>query len=228
MLRLVLAAIALFLLLIGGAAAALVYFWGWKGFLAFPFIVALFIWLGVVVVRQLFQRVLLGLFSLKSRVLRGATMTVHSILPVAKPIDLPVSDRETNGETIVENDEMESDEVPTAASSEHEEPRDYFDVDLTIRPKDEDSSRVWEPSELMLTAKKISSLAELQGGECELGTTREVKVWDGSQFGADDPGKYPGEQRLKITFAVKPGTSTAWLHYYSESIGALEFPRWSE
>jgi len=35
-----------------------------------------------------------------------------------------------------------------------------------------------------------------------------------------------GEQRLKVTFGVKPGTSNAWLHYYAETIGSLELPSW--
>ena len=53
----------------------------------------------------------------------------------------------------------------------------------------------------------------------------EVKIWDGTKFGPDDPGKYPGEQRLKLTFSIKPGASKAWLHYYAETIGVLELPR---
>ena len=50
------------------------------------------------------------------------------------------------------------------------------------------------------------------------------RIWDSLQFGPDDPGKYPGEQRLKITFEVQPGVSKAWLHYYNEPIGTLELP----
>jgi hypothetical protein len=53
-----------------------------------------------------------------------------------------------------------------------------------------------------------------------------VKVWNGSGWGPDDPGKYPGKQRLLLTFAVKPNTSTAWLNYYSEPIDTLSLPRW--
>jgi len=42
----------------------------------------------------------------------------------------------------------------------------------------------------------------------------------------DEIGKYPGEQRLKLTMEVTPGTRHAWLYYYQEQVGALELPEW--
>ena len=77
----------------------------------------------------------------------------------------------------------------------------------------------------MLASARISSLMELEDGSKEVGTTELVEIWDGSAFVEDDPGKYPGAQRLKVTFAVKPGTTKPWLHYYAETIGQLELPR---
>jgi hypothetical protein len=53
-----------------------------------------------------------------------------------------------------------------------------------------------------------------------------VLVWNGSGFGPDEEGKYPGSQRLKVTFGVKPGITKAWLQYYNETLGSLELPRW--
>ena len=97
---------------------------------------------------------------------------------------------------------------------------------MTITPKEPSEDRVWEPGELILTTKKIANLADLGDGENELGTASRVRIWDGSKFGPDDPGKYPGEQRLKISFAVKPGASKAWLQYYDVPIGQLELPPW--
>jgi hypothetical protein len=198
MIRLILVAFVVLLFTVSAIFVALIQFWGWKGLLAFPFVMALLGWILYIVIRRSFQRLLLGLFSLKSRVLRGAKLTVHSITPTAKP---------------------------AGRDSKDEEPRDYVDIDLTITPKNSEDGRVWEPGELILTSKKIRSLAELEEGEAELGTVHDVKIWDGKEFGPDDPGKYPGAQRLKLTFAVKPGASKAWLHYYAETIGVLELPR---
>jgi hypothetical protein len=218
MLRLILAAFFLFLVAIAGLAIALNYFFGWKGLIAFPFILIALLWVSKIIIGKLFQRLLLRLFSMKSRVLRGAKLRVHSITAVAKPV-----------ESSDDSDVSDSDLVDVGQGDDEivqEEPSHYFDVDMTITPKESEQVRVWEPGELILTTKKLSSLADLEAGDHELGTAGQVLVWDGSQFGPDDPGKYPGEQRLKITFATKPNTSKAWLHYYDVPIGLLELPPW--
>ena len=69
--------------------------------------------------------------------------------------------------------------------------------------------------------KKLTDIEEK-----EVGHMHTVAVWDGSKFGPDDACKYPGEQRLKLTVAVEPGTSKAWLQYYNQSLASLEFPAW--
>jgi hypothetical protein len=236
MLRLILLGVLLLLVLVGGLAVALFHFYGWKGMLAFPFIILLLVWLGKAVIGKLIKGFALSLFSMKSRVLHGASMTVHSIAPVPKPPEpemdeeeededdsaVPtVPESETSAKPANDQGDAESDDVP-----EPEEPKDYFAVDLTITPQESNQDRVWEPGEFILTSEKIRSLEELEDGEKEVGSVEDIRIWDGSQFGPDDVGKYPGVQRLKVTFSVKPGTSKAWLHYYSETIGLLELPAW--
>lgn len=226
MLRLILCAFVVFLLAISGLAVALVHFWDWKGLVAFPFLLVAIVWFGVFVVRKLFQRFLLGLFSMKSRVLRGAKLTVHSVAPVADPLSPSTGNAsEHAGEDADDGEAVEMENGPVVVDAVEEPPREYFDVDLTITPKDSNEGRVWEPGELLLTSKKIKSLMELDEGESALGTAEEVQVWDGHEFGPDDPGKYPGEQRLKVTFGVKPGTTRAWLCYYSEALGEVVLGR---
>ena len=240
MLRLILAGVLLLLLFVGGLAVALFHFYGWKGALAFPILLVVLLWLGKMFIGKLIKGFALSLFSMKSRVLRGATMTVHSIVPVPKPPPEPEMEDEDEEED--ESDEetapaqIESATKPAPETSpkekeaveltEPEEPREYFEVDLTITPAASGEGRVWEPSEFILTTEKLKSLEDLEEGEKTVGSVEDVKIWDGSKFGPDDPGKYPGEQRLKIIFAVKPGTSKAWLHYYSETIGSLDLPAW--
>ena len=223
MFRLILIALLAVLVLIGGIAVCLFHFWGWKGLIAFPFIVVVLVWLAKVVIGKLFKRLALGLFGIKSGVLRGATMNVHSARAIPKPPDPePGPDPDEDDES---DDESETDDEDSNADDEPEEldsPKDYVEVDVTITPKGDAGDSVWEPTELMLTTEKITSLADLE--EKEAGTTHSVEIWNGTAFGPDDPGKYPGEQRLKIIFAVKPGTTRAWLHYYSEPIGELTLP----
>src|SRR5580765_2336262 len=84
--RLILLAVLFLLILVGGIAVALFHFFGWKGMLAFPFIVIALVWLGKIVIAKLIKDFALVLFSMKSKVLRGAAMTVHSIKPIPKPL----------------------------------------------------------------------------------------------------------------------------------------------
>jgi hypothetical protein len=98
-------------------------------------------------------------------------------------------------------------------------------VDLTITPAAAAANRFWEPGELLLAPRRITRLADLENQEA--GAVESVEVWHGTGFGPDEPGKYPGPQRLKITCAVSPGLNRAWLHYYNEPLGEVIFPeRW--
>src|SRR5262245_42791692 len=172
MLRLILVVVLLVLIFVGGVAAALFHFYGWKGALAFPIVLLALLWLGKIFIGKLIKGFALSLFSMKSRVLRGATMTVHSILPVSKPQEPEAEEEEDEGEeedtdkdetdasksasqseTAAEPKEKTDDEVP-----EVEEPKEYFAVDFTITPQDSSQGRVWEPGEFILTSEKIKSL----------------------------------------------------------------------
>jgi hypothetical protein len=224
MIRLILFVIVVFLVVVGVLAVALFRFFGWPGLIAFPFIILALIWLAKLVIVKLVKRFALGLFGMKARALKGATMNVHSIKSVPKP---PEPDDEPEDE----DDEDEGDEKALEDKSKDEKkgsakpetPKDYVEVDVTITPGKEARAGVWEPSELMLTSGKIKSLADIEAKE--VGTTHSVEIWNGTAFGPDDPGKYPGEQRLKVIFEVKPGTTNAWLHYYNQPIGQLKLPQ---
>jgi hypothetical protein len=139
-------------------------------------------------------------------------------------------DEETEDEPPVEDENEDEDEDETEEEEDEEdeddekEPREHYEVELTITPGEKGHGRVWEPGEFMLASEKIKSLGDLEKNE--VGTVEEVQVWNGSEFGPDDESKYPGEQRLKVTFAVKPGTRKAWLQYYNETLGTLDLPPW--
>src|SRR2546423_14770848 len=86
MIRLIFLAVVLILFAVAGFVLALEHYFGWKALIALPFVLVLVVWLGKKGIGYLFRRFALGLFSMKSRVLRGAELTVHSIIPVPKPI----------------------------------------------------------------------------------------------------------------------------------------------
>jgi hypothetical protein len=219
MIRLILLFIVALFVIAGVLAVALYQFFGWTGLMVFPFIILALLWLAKVVVGSLFKRFALGLFGVKAGALKGATMTVHSIKSIPKPPEAgSVADKDEDG-----GQETATDAVTAEGKTdERVTPQDYVEVDVTITPRNNSSNAVWEPSEFILTRDQVKSLAELE--EKEAGTTHSVEIWDGTAFGPDDPGKYPGEQRLKIVFAVKPGTANAWLHYYNQPIGQLRLP----
>lgn len=225
MLRLILLFIVGMFVAVGVLAVVLFHFWGWRGLVAFPFIILAFLWVAKFLIKSLVKKFALSLFGMKARALRGATMNVHSIKSIPKPSEQEPEMDDTN-EEIEDGEQKEAMPIVAAQSvvktAKQEDPKDYVELDVTITPTAKAGNSIWEPSELILTSSKIKSLADLE--EKDIGSVHSVEVWDGSAFGPDDPGKYPGEQRLKIVFEVKPGENTAWLHYYNEPLGQLNLP----
>lgn len=220
MIRLILIAVVVFLSLVAGSAIALYHFYSWKGWIALPVVILLLVWIAKKLIGLAFRRFALGLFTMKSKALRGATLVVHSITPVAKP-EFPEDSEEESAESDDSEEESEEDD----AEMEPEEPKEYFAIDMTITPQTSEWESVWEPSELMLSSEKVSSMIDLHDESKQIGSTEAVAIWNGTEFGDDDPGKYPGPKRLRVTFGVKPGTSRASINYYAEALGEVELPR---
>jgi hypothetical protein len=214
MLRLILLVVLLALAFVGGLAVVMHHYLGWKGLVAFPFLLVALLWGGKLIIGRMIKKFFLSLFSVKSVVLKGAAMTVHSITAIPMP-PLPVDEEHAAIEEAGLDHDHDHDE-------EEEEPRHYFQVDVTIKPKGQE--RAWEPGEFMLASERINDLEDLQDDGKEVGNTHEVQIWNGEAFGPDEQGKYPGPQRLLLTFAVKPGISKAWLQYYDVPIGTLDLP----
>jgi hypothetical protein len=218
MLRLILFVVVGVFVAIGVLAAVLYHFFAWKGLVVFALLMIGFVWAAKFLVKTLIKKFALGLFGMKARVLRGATMNVHSIKSVREPRE-SAETREGSEEA---DDGGTTEKNQVAKTTGPETPKDYVELDVTIAPKSNAGDSVWEPSELILTSDKIKSLADLE--EKEVGTVHSLEIWDGAAFSPDDPGKYPGEQRLKIIFEVQPGANAGWLHYYNEPIGQLKLP----
>ena len=192
------------------------------------------------------RRALMIPFRMKGGALRGATIEVHSVEPTTAPVRRvePEVDEEEERqgelETIRTTDaEGVTTEVlsPVSDGDESEEereevedrtPRDWYRIDLTIRPTPNPGGfQFWEPSEFFLVPYDMKvSLDSLDGDETS--PVEEVRVWDPEtrQWMKDDPGKYPGEQRLQLVFGIKPAAPRRWkLQYYFESFGEIELPR---
>jgi hypothetical protein len=217
MLRIILISVLVAVGLVAAGGAALYQYWGWKGLIVLPFGVIVLLWVVKKIIGKMMKRFFQGLFESKSKALHGATMEVHRITPVLKPLETQIADNQEDEE---EPDSSDDEEQP-------EKPPHYFEVELTITPAETGEEHFWEPAELLLASERLESFTALTGEDKQVGRVHSVMVWNGNSFGPDDSGKYPGIQRLLATYEVNPGTSSAWLQYYNEPLGEIIFPAWT-
>jgi len=234
--RFIFIAIVWLMLLVGVIEAGIYHFLGWRGAVATPAILAIVVlggkFLGGRVIRWLFMIP----FRAKARVLHRATMEVHSVRQVVVVKRMEMGERREvavdadSGETIEPQPDESETESPSDEDSadsgddEKEEVRHFYEFEVTITPQEHTSGRVWEPEEFIPIARPGVRLENLE--DESVGYLHDCRVWDGSAFGPDDPGKYPGQQRLKLTFGFKPGTTKAWVYYYNEILGQIDIPEY--
>src|SRR5688572_24777836 len=110
MIRLILIVVVVALTLLCGAAIVLYQYLGWKGLIALPFLVLAMVWVAKKMTGLVIKKFALGLFGMKSGALKGATMTVHSILPVAKPVEAEYEATEEDEAEVDTEDEVSSED----------------------------------------------------------------------------------------------------------------------
>jgi len=211
MLRLIL--FLILLLLIGVMALAAVAFktWGITGFLG----VVLGLVILVMVVKRLagfaLRAAFTAPFKMKGQVLSGATAVVHSVEPSEAPVYPVEEDEESDGE--IEEDDGEEDEPS---------PSEWYRVDVTITPQTQATPfQLWEPGELVLAKPGSDAMDDDDTGS----QVAEVELWRDGAWIADEEGKYPGEQRLRLLVGVTPGAERLCFRYYFESFGEVRFPK---
>lgn len=194
------------LLLLAAQVALTVALYQAIGWWALVAVAALNVVAGPLLVKRALKALFMMPFKAKGAVLRGASAVVHSVEPAAAPV------REEGDE-----DDEDDEEEPEGA-------RDYFYVDVTVAPRPaEGPFSHWEPGELVLVRPGAKAIPDDED-DGEVGSVGEVLVWDGESFAEDDPGKYQGEQRLRLHVAVVPGTRRAQFRYYFEIFGDVELP----
>src|SRR5215469_9631643 len=178
MLRLILLVIVGMFVAVGVLAVALFHFWGWRGLVAFPFIILVLLWFAIFAIKSLAKKFALSLFGIKARVLHGATMNVHSIKSVSKP---PEREPEPDDDDEELEDSEQEEAMPVAEAkavvkaTEPEDPKDYVELDVTITPTPNACNSVWEPTELILTSGKIKSLGDI--ADKDIGSVHSVEIW---------------------------------------------------
>ena len=190
-----------------------------------PLVVIGYLLLSAILLKVAFKQLLLIPFRLKGRVLRGATMQLHGIERGVRPRrgmdpspapSLPDAAGGENSPTVEVRRRDPAAEPP--------DNREYYWVDMTIKPIADPNGafKLWEPSELALmpAGARISIKDDV-----EEAAVHEVQVWTDGTWAKDDACKYPGMQRVRLLFGVKPGfTRHVKVRYYLESFGDLQLP----
>lgn len=134
-------------------------------------------------------------FKAKGKVLRGATATVHSVVPVARPAD-----------------------------AEQDASHRFFLLEITITPAERGggSFQLWEPGELQLVGPDAKpDDTDADGELCEI---QRAEIEDGGRFIEDEGMKYSGAQRLRLLLAAEPRARQLRFRYYFELFGSVSLP----
>ena len=176
------------------------------------------------VLGKVMKRLFLLPFKAKGSVLKDATAEIHSLSATKAP-QKEVRDEDSEEEIAEEQVE-----------------RNWFLVDVTIRPKDASSPactkeeegaenqgcgfRLWEAGELLLVSERKSPEEMLADGDSDESCIIEnYKIWDGSAFVEDEEWKHHGEKRLELLIGVLPGVGELMFQYYFEYFGELSLPQ---
>jgi hypothetical protein len=172
----------------------------------------------VLAIKLLMHRLLVAPFLAKGRVLKGATMVVHSNEPGEAPAWDDEHKEELRETGAPETDEELAEELAREKECEHA----FYWIEATITPREPKGGFThWEPSELVLMPPEANA-ADIDAED--VGGVFETYVWIDGQFREDEDGKYPGEQRVRLLVGIEPTMQRAKFRYYLCDLCDVEFP----
>jgi hypothetical protein len=175
------------------------------------------------------KRFAIGLFTTKSRALRGAAVQIHEIRNTLKPVERENEDgREeivaADG-TIVTSPQSDPDDDDEDEEDDEVDDSRYVLVDFTLTPIP-GSSRMqhYDPFDLMLVPfdTKTGNVDPDDDNDENSASVHMIKRVDDSGIEQEIEDKLIGPARLRITFAVPPTlTGRVKFRHYFESFGDL-------
>lgn len=163
-------------------------------------------------------------FRAKAKVLRDASVEVHSIRPTIRPV--------------FEDDD--DDEGMDGDENEEPEPRDYYEVEVTITPTTQSGPfQFWEYTEITLVRPRKRwdeddddcDVVSVELADNTVIVQKRAKVepeaddLDEPVEDDDDIGtKVAGPHRIKMVIGTKKGVQELEFRYYMESFGILKLP----
>jgi len=141
-------------------------------------------------------------FKAKGAVLRGAEVTVHSLVPATPP-----------SEQLRPSHPSDADDVVA---------RTFFHVELTITPKTRGTTFTqWEPAELLLVGPEFVTESDTEDDACVIS---RVERWEQNGFVEEEAAKLKGAQRLRLLIGVQPPHLSLRLQYYFEQLAVVAIP----
>lgn len=176
------------------------------------------------------KRAVLWLFSMpfraKGKVLRKASVEIHSVRAAAVPARKPAAEKarlsdESNGAEDEDDDDVEDHE-----SEEPDVAREYYEIEVTITPQTPTGPFLyWDFSEVALV--RPGKRWDEDDDTCRVESADLVRegtvLLDAGEKDDDDDGtKVAGPRRLRMLIGVKPGVRELVFNYYFESFGRLQ------
>lgn len=180
--------------LLGGPVVLVILFWLLRGRIFMWFLSWLF-----------FQP-----FKAKGRVLRKASIEIHSLKRVAEPA-LP----QLSAPKLYADDE--AGEIPRQDAPPAPVERDYYELEVTIIPRSPTGAfKLWEPGELLLV--RPGKKWDEDDNSCAIVS---LDIDHDGIFTADEGMKHFGPRRLRLLIGVKRGTRQLAFAYYFEQFGEV-------
>lgn len=199
--------------------------------------------LGKYFAAAIFHRLIMWPFRAKGKVLRGASVEVHSVKPIPRPVDF-------DDDRLIEDDELDENNELYENEAEVKVPRDFFEIEVTITPQPSTGPfYLWDYHDITLGAPEqpwnsdddtcvVYSVQRVRNvkllypesrsnGEAETSLSvrnvgpEELDDEEAQDDEFDDSSKVPGPQRLKMTIGVNHDVRELVFMYYLEKFGRL-------
>jgi hypothetical protein len=250
MCRYVLIAVIVGLIVLMAVAALVVSLYGWTGFFA---LLLAFAFLGVVfriAAPRLIPKLLMGTITRPMRqmgkVLRGATLTVHSVTPAEPPVNDDDEDEDEDERQRLryshrdDADHYEEDDYDDDADAgSNPADLDWYWIDFTVAPRDAESSEgrmvhrtAWNPGMLSFQLTKEDRPPQPVGMPAyfdQLASAEvlmnELEPWDGTEVEEPIDDMFgPARLRARVGVGRKIGTVLLVYAHFTE-VGEIRIPR---
>jgi hypothetical protein len=219
------------LVFIAVTVAAFVYLEWWQALLVILVLIFAMVISIKFLIRSFFSNIgkaMMAGFEMKAKVLKGAIAEVHAVEAIPVP---PPRVIDQDGDEDDDDDEDADDEDDDGEDDEEERDRNYYRIDVTIRPGPQDGPMAhWDVSDLVLVDAKARAISfnpadgDDADGPGEGFHFRDVQVLEDGRLKPEEAGKYNGDQRLNVVVGVPDGLRELKFRYYTEDFGRVTLP----